>query len=270
MHTRRSVAVILAAALLLGALPGLALAQDEAAGPFPAEGVEWRLQMYEAGPDLGMIEVPTDVGVTLFMNGGDVFGSAGCNSYFGAYQIDASSLSFPVPFGSTQKLCEGPAQEVEDAYLPLLSAVAGWTIDEAGVLSLSDAASAVTLVFGEPPTEITATDVEALMEELSKLQSQIDAAGTEIATLTEEFASVNVTRLRNRISANEEATAEQGRTIDRLRNRIRANEEAIATIESTIGRLRNRIRELEASDATQAERITALEDAVFEPTPASE
>ncbi|HSM33405.1 MAG TPA: META domain-containing protein [Anaerolineae bacterium] len=270
MHKRRSFVFILGASLLLGALPGVALAQEEEAVVFPPEGVEWRLQMYEAGPDIGMVDVPEGVEVSLFMSGGDVVGNAGCNSIFGSYQIDAETLSFPVPFGSTLKLCEGPEQEVEDAYLPLLSAVEGWSIGDEGALSLSDVGGAVTLVYSEAPVEITATDVEALMAELSGLQQQIDQAELEIATLTDEFASVNVTKLRNRIAANEDAISEQAETIDRLRGRIRANEDAIAELQATDGRLRDRIKALEESDAAQTERITALEDAVFVPTPASE
>jgi heat shock protein HslJ/uncharacterized coiled-coil protein SlyX len=263
MRKRRSIASILSAFLLVGALPGVALAQEDAV-VFPPEGVEWRLQVYEADTERGMVAVPDDVEVSLFMSGGDVVGNAGCNSYFGSYEIDAERLAFPVPFGSTLQLCERPEQEVEDAYLPLLSAVEGWSVGEEGTLSLSDAGGAVTLVYSEAPILITATDVEALMAELSGLQQQIDQAELEIATLTDEFASVNVTRLRNRIAANEEAIAEQARTIDRLRGRIRANEEAIARIDETIGRLRERIRLLEVSDEDQEERISALENAASE------
>jgi uncharacterized coiled-coil protein SlyX len=270
MHKRRSFAFVLGASLLVGALPGVVLAQEEETVVFPPEGVEWRLQMYDAGTEIGMVGVPEGVEVSLFLGGGDVVGNAGCNSYFGSYEIDAERLAFPVPFGSTLRLCEGPEQEVEDVYLPLLSAVEGWSIDDESMLQLSDAGGAVTLVYSEAPVEITATDVEALMAELSSLQQQVDQAEAEIATLTDDFASVNVTRLRNRIAANEEAIAEQARTIDRLRGRIRTNEEAISELRATDGRLRDRIRALEERDAAQAERIAALEDAVFVPTPASE
>jgi heat shock protein HslJ/uncharacterized coiled-coil protein SlyX len=270
MHDRRPFAFILCASLLVGAFPGVALAQEEETVVFPPEGVEWRLQVYEADTERGMVAVPDEVEVSLFMSGGDVVGNAGCNSYFGSYEIDAERLTFPVPFGSTLQFCEGPEQEVEDAYLPLLSAVEGWSVDDEGRLQLSDAGAAVTLAYSEAPVEITATDIDALMEELSSLQQQIDQAEVEITTLTEEFASVNVTRLRNRIAANEEAIAEQAGTIDRLRGRIRANEDAIAELQATDGRLRNRIKALEESDAAQTERIKALEDAVFVPTPASE
>ncbi len=276
MNPTRSIAAALSLSLLLSALPGLASAQDEA-GPFAAEGIQWSLDT------LAGEAIPADVEVTLFMNGGDVFGSAGCNSYFGTYQIDATNLTFPEPLGSTLMFCEGPAQDAEGAYLPLLASTTGWSVDE-GMLSLTDAAGAVTLMYREKPVTVTATDVDALTSELANLQAQIDLAKTEIATLSESFNSVNVTRLRNRIGANEESITRIDSTIGRLRTRISANEEAITRIDDTITRLRDRIRALEANDvsqdqrianqgqriANQGERISELEDAVFVPAPATE
>jgi heat shock protein HslJ/uncharacterized coiled-coil protein SlyX len=258
MTRRQLLAAALGSALMITATSGLAFAQDEAV-PYPAEGVEWALNGYAS--DGALVEVPAEVEVTLFLSGGDVVGSAGCNSYFGSYLIDATSLSFPVPFGSTRMMCEGAAQEVEDAYLPLLSAVAGWSIDEERMLSLSDAAGSVTLVFSEPPVEITATDIENLGSELASLQAQIDQAEAEIATLIEEVQAANIDKLRSRVKANEEAIAEINATIGRFRNRISANEEAIAEINATIGRFRNRINRLEDTAADQEARIAALEAA---------
>ncbi len=217
-------------------------------GPYAAEGVQWSLDT------LSSEAVPADIEVTLFMNGGDVFGLAGCNSYFGSYQIAAQSLTFPDPFGTTQMSCQGPAQDIESAYLPLLQTTAGWSVDQ-GVLSLTDAAGAVTLTYSEPPVTITATDIDALASELTSLQAQIDLAKEEITTLSASFDSVNVTRLRNRIGANEEAITRIDATIERLRTRIRANEQAVTRIDETIGRLRERIRALEESDASQDQRI---------------
>ena len=189
------------------------------------------------------------------MNGGDVFGLAGCNSYFGSYQIAAQSLTFPDPFGTTQMSCQGPAQDIESAYLPLLQTTAGWSVDQ-GVLSLTDAAGAVTLTYSEPPVTITATDIDALAAELTSLAgADRPGQGGDRPTLSASFDSVNVTRLRNRIGANEEAITRIDATIERLRTRIRANEQAVTRIDETIGRLRERIRALEESDASQDQRI---------------
>jgi len=258
MNQRRSVAVILGATLLAGALPGLALAQDEVATePYPAEGVAWQLDSYAA--DGVAVDVPAEVTATLYLSDGDVVGNAGCNSYFGSYIIDATSLSFPTPLASTLMLCEGPAQDVEATYLGTLATVAGWTIDESGALRLSDAEGTEILVYSESPVDITATDVAALAQELASLQAQIDAAASGIVALTEAAEAVNTDRLRDRTRANADAIAELKTTVGRLRDRIKANEDAIAELQTTVGRLRNRIRALESSDADQELRIEALE-----------
>ena len=66
-----------------------------------------------------MVEVPDELMVTLLLDAGEASGSAGCNAYFGGYEITAESLAFG-PLGSTLALCEPPEQDVEDAYLALL------------------------------------------------------------------------------------------------------------------------------------------------------
>jgi heat shock protein HslJ/prefoldin subunit 5 len=266
MIKRQLLATTLATALVVTATSGLALAQEEAV-IYPAEGVVWQLDGY--GRDGALVEVPADVEVTLFLSGGDVVGTAGCNSYFGSYVIDATTLSFPVPFGSTRMLCEGAAQEVENTYLPLLSAVTGWSIDEEGVLSLSDAAGSVTLLYSKPTVVITAADIEALGNELASLQAQIDQAEAEIAALIEAAEAANIDTLRRRVRANEQSIAEIDATIDTLRRRVRANEQSIAEIDATIGRFRNRINRLEDTVADHEARLAALEQvAVPLPAPA--
>lgn len=259
-RTRQSVAAVLGTALLVTALPAVGAAQDEpeptAEAAYVAEGIDWILDSYAVAD--GMLEVPEGVQATLLLNGGQAVGNAGCNSFFGSYEIDATSLSFPEPFGQTLRLCDGPEQAVEDAYLPLLQATAGWAVDQ-GVLTLTDADGAMILVFSEAPVEITATDVAALTAALGELQAEIDAAGEEIATLTAEFESVNVSRLRSRIRTNEEAIAEIEATIERFRNRITRNEEDIARIDRTIDRFRERILTLEATAEDHEERIAELE-----------
>jgi heat shock protein HslJ len=266
MTMRQVLSTALATALMVTATSGLARAQEETV-IHPAEGVEWRLDGYAR--DGGLVELPADVEVTLLLSGGDATGTAGCNSYIGRYVIDAVSLSFPEPFASTRMVCDGAAQDVEDAYLPLLSAVAGWSIDQAGMLSLSDAGGNATLVYREPAVVITPTDVEALRDELASLQAQIDQAEAEIAALVEAAEAANIDTLRRRVRANEQAIAEMDTTIDSLRRRVRANEEAITEINATIGRFRNRINRLEDAVADHEVRIATLERvAVPLPAPA--
>jgi heat shock protein HslJ len=238
--------------------------------------VEWTLTT------LAGEAVPAEVEVTLFLNGGETVGNAGCNSYFGSYELDGDALTFPNPFGVTQKFCEGVPMEVEGTYLPLLQATASWSIDESGALSLADADGAVQLVYGEAPIDITATDVDALVSVLEDLQGQIDEASAEVAALAAEAASIDVNRFNRRLN-NTEASVQQleqqvgGVNVVSLRKRVVALEETTAglaettaRLDRTIDRFRDRIIALEESDKDHSRRIKALEDAVFEVSPAAE
>lgn len=262
MNKRLVVAGVLSASLLTAALPGLASAQTEEA--LAAENIEWMLGSYLDGE--AMTEVPEGVDVSLLMAGGEAGGSAGCNNYFGSYEITEDTLTFG-EFASTMALCPEPEQGVEDAYLPLLSEVAGWTVDEAGMLELSNADGAVTLTYSQPAVIITPADIEALIAELESLQAQIDEASLQVTTLVEAAAAVDFDALAKTVSANEKAITDINDTIGRLRNRIIANEEAITVLNNTVDRFRDRIKALETSDKEQNKRITALEEA---PTPTSE
>ena len=266
MGTRHHLAAALGAALMAAAMSGTAIAQDEAL-LYPAEGVDWRLDaLYSDG---ALADVPPDVEVTLLLSEGDATGSAGCNSYFGGYDIDATSLRFPEPFASTREFCQGAAQVTEDAYLPLLEVVAGWTIDEAGVLSLSDASGRVTLVFSEPPVDPTtidigdlAIDIEDLAFELAGLQDQVGQAEQDIAALAAAVAAVDIERMDRRITGSENAIAEINATMGRFRNRITRLEDGVAEISTTIGKFRNRINKLEGAAEDHETRIAALESLV--------
>ena len=274
MKNRRLIASALSASLLVSALPGLTLAQDE--GPYPVEGVQWALNTMSGEA------VPEGVEVSLFLSGGEVVGNAGCNSYFGSYEISAQSLTFPNAFGTTQMFCEGPAQETEDAYLPLLQSTAGWTVDDGGMLNLTDADGAVMLVYGEPPVDITATDIDALLATLEDLQMQIDTASAEVTALAEAAASINVNKFDKRLTSVEKNVTELDKKVGgissaNLKKRIEANETAIAAnqgkiseLNKTVNKLRDRIKALEENDVEQDARLDKLDEAVFVPTPTSD
>ncbi len=273
MNTRKLIASALGASLLLSALPGVVLAQDDAAALDP-EGVEWTLTTLASEPVVEGLEV------TLFLSGGEVVGNAGCNSYFGSYELTDDTLIFPNPFGVTQKLCDDAVMAVEDVYLPLLQETAGWTIDEAGALSLSDADGAVQLIYGEAPIDVTMSDVDALVATLGDLQAQIDAASAEVAAVAAETAAIPVNRFDKRVADVERRTDNQGRRITEverkteglnvqgLQRRIAALEETVTRLDRTIDRFRDRIIAVEQSAQDHEDRIKALEEAALVPTPA--
>ena len=274
MNTRKLIAGALGMSLLIAAVPGATMAQDDAT--LSPEGVEWSLTSL-AGEAL-----PAEVEVTLFLSGGETVGNAGCNSYFGSYELEGEALTFPNPFGVTLKFCEGAPMDVETAYLPLLQATASWSIDEAGMLSLADADGAVQLVYGEEAIDVTMSDVDALVTVLEELQGQIDEASAQVAAVAAETAAIPVNKFDKRVKALEDSVKAledktKGLNVDGLKNRISALEKSVVSLaetterlDKTIDRFRDRIIALEESDKDQNKRIKALEDAVFVPTPSSE
>lgn len=114
------------------------------------EGVTWLLSSQAVDGELAALPAgDPPLVVSLLMEEGRASGSAGCNNYFGGYTLDGASLTFG-DMGATQMFCEGPAGEVETAYLANLAAVASWASD-GSTLSLADAAGAVILEYAMAP-----------------------------------------------------------------------------------------------------------------------
>ena len=82
----------------------------------------WVLQEY------GQPLLPNTMITIEFAADGQVHGSAGCNSYFGSYSIDGSSL-ITSPIGSTEMWCEGRMDQ-ESAFLQMLQTATDLTVIE--------------------------------------------------------------------------------------------------------------------------------------------
>ena len=65
--------------------------------------------------------------ITALFEEGMVSGSAGCNTYQGAYTLDGPTLTFG-PAAVTRKACESPIMEQEQRYLAYLEEVSTYTI----------------------------------------------------------------------------------------------------------------------------------------------
>ncbi len=78
--------------------------------------------------------------VSLSFDEDGVAGSAGCNRYFGSYEVDGKKLSFG-PLGSTRMACSEPegVMEQEMRFLTLLGAAEGYKVKN-GVLTITTAA----------------------------------------------------------------------------------------------------------------------------------
>ena len=84
--------------------------------------ITWVLQNYSQ-------PLLPDTTLTIeFSSDGQVNGSAGCNSYFGSYDLDGSSL-ITDPIGSTEMWCEG-LMDQESTFLQALQTATGLTVTE--------------------------------------------------------------------------------------------------------------------------------------------
>ncbi len=86
------------------ALFGAACSDDE---PPPIEGSRWALTSF--GPEGSPASVLEGTTITAEFDAGEmnVTGSAGCNTYFGEYEVDGNDLSIG-PLASTERACLGP------------------------------------------------------------------------------------------------------------------------------------------------------------------
>ena len=185
---RRRLITTAVASALLAALPGAALAQE--AGP-SLEGTDWSLVTYYDEADGEFSTVPFEVRPTLRLEEGTATGFAGCNDFSGSYELDDSELIFSDELTVTLASCEGPAQEVEDAYLAGLGRIGSWSIDQ-DRLELYDNLGDMTIAFEVPSVSWTPTQLATLLGALEGLQTEID-------TLRDDTDSLNVPKLRERI-----------------------------------------------------------------------
>ena len=116
-----------------------------AAESAPFEGNAWSLKFISDGEDLNPVLMGVEV--TALFEGGQVTGSAGCNTYSGSYELDGQSLTIG-PLDLTQNTCEDPegVMDQEDVYVTALGAVAGYDVI-GGVMVLTDGAGETLLGF---------------------------------------------------------------------------------------------------------------------------
>jgi len=95
------------------------------------EDTKWVLQSYGESGNLKDILVDTEITAEFVSSEGTLKGSAGCNSYFGSYEVEGSQLSIPGPIGATEMYCVGPegVMDQEQEYLALLQLVESYEIN---------------------------------------------------------------------------------------------------------------------------------------------
>jgi heat shock protein HslJ len=93
---------------------------DSVGAPADIENIDWTLVSYgnPNNPKPVLPATPNDI--TASFSGGSISGSAGCNSYFGSYQILGNSLTITID-GTTLMLCNPP--EIMDQESTFISAL---------------------------------------------------------------------------------------------------------------------------------------------------
>ncbi|MCO4321052.1 META domain-containing protein [Aliidiomarina quisquiliarum] len=93
-------------------------------------GVEWYIQEIN-GNKIDMKTVRFS-----FLPNGEVTGFAGCNNFFGQYQLTGEGIKFS-QFGATRMACEPKRMDIEDAVFSIFSNANEVTIDAAGMLTIA-------------------------------------------------------------------------------------------------------------------------------------
>jgi heat shock protein HslJ len=107
------------------------------------DGTHWKLTSYDVSGT--STTVPADVIVDARFAGGTIAGSSGCNVYSGPATVTGSTIQIG-ELVSTRMACEGPAADVETAYLANLAEAASFTAT-ADTLTMFDANGAAILVY---------------------------------------------------------------------------------------------------------------------------
>ena len=106
-------------ALALGMVMSIFSATGCSSGGADLEGKRWVLESYGDADNLTKVIDGTEV--TAEFAKGQVNGSAGCNNYFGSYEVSGKNLTFG-PVASTEMYCMDPegVMDQEYAYLQAL------------------------------------------------------------------------------------------------------------------------------------------------------
>ena len=96
------------------------------------ENTTWILQSYGEPDNLTVALEGTKITAFFDSADGQVKGSAGCNSYFGSYEVEGSQLSIPGPIGATEMYCAEPegVMDQEQEYLAVLQLAESYEIDD--------------------------------------------------------------------------------------------------------------------------------------------
>ncbi|MFC1980180.1 YbaY family lipoprotein [Chloroflexota bacterium] len=89
----------------------------------------WMLESYGEGGNLEPLIEDTEITIEFKGSEGQFSGSAGCNNYFGGYEINKNELTINPPIGSTIMACPEPIMNQEQEYFKLLETTETFKMD---------------------------------------------------------------------------------------------------------------------------------------------
>ncbi len=128
--------------LLLAAVVGCKNAPKEQ-NQIALTGHEWELKTMTKADSV--VKNPEQLPTLLFSDSTAVYGSAGCNRFFGTYSVEKGGKMTLKPGGSTMMYC--PDMAFEDAYLKALAEVKEYAI-QGKELKLTDGNGKLVLLYG--------------------------------------------------------------------------------------------------------------------------
>ena len=96
------------------------------------EDTTWVLESYGEKGNLQTVPEDIEISAEFVSSERTVKGYAGCNSYFGSYEVDGSQLSIPGPIGATEMYCMEPegVMDQEQEYLKTLQTAESFQLQD--------------------------------------------------------------------------------------------------------------------------------------------
>jgi len=106
--------------------------EDEEEAEVALEDTIWALESYGDPENLNAVLEDTEITINFISAEVKMEGSAGCNSYFGGYEVEGNQLSIPGPIGATEMYCMEPEgiMEQEQEYLTILQDAESYEIED--------------------------------------------------------------------------------------------------------------------------------------------
>lgn len=173
------------------------------------EGPEWSLQLYLNAEGELVEPLPGTYTSAIFMDG-QVNGNAGCNSYFGGFEADGSSLSIS-SLASTEMFCGNPpgVMDQESAFLKAMGSAASYQVDESQLTILDESGDPVLVFDKAEPLTIPGSLWDVLAYNNGKQAVVTVMLGTQITAYFGEDGRLTGTAGCNNYSATYEIDGDQ-------------------------------------------------------------